>query len=523
METRDWGFGDVRLGSGDSGLGTGESRLGNRDWGMGIGSREPTAESRKPSAAFSAAGLPPDIFFIKEHTDNDRQKGSCRCGHAHGVKGGWEEEGGGIGAGDADSEDGNHIVDEGEGRFPAGCKITGEAEVDTGNGAVHHIGLEVVVPHGNDGGFSRYEEGYDFRSFEVDEEDAEKAEGDTDGYAVAEGLSAPFCQAGTQILGGRSRYSGHHGRGYQEEEADNLFYDAYRRCCFHAAAVGDGGDNEEGYLNESVLAGNGNADGKDAPGPFFSGKKGAAVQGKGCQLPIEVDEGKDHAHHFTGKGAPGGAGGAHVEGADEKVVQKDVDYAGNGNEGHGGFCVSHAPEKAAHCVIQYNEGHSGKADGQVGSGIFQRFRRCLQQLQNEGHGEKEESSEYKGEGDEKGGGASHEAESFFFIFRPQGPGDGNGAADGEACNHDDDHVHHLAADGYAGNGGGAIVLAGNEKIRHTVEGLEKAGCQIGNGKAHHFWKKRSPGQIILKYHSDFLIKKRQNILISKEYHVFFGK
>lgn len=123
----------------------------------------------------------------------------------------------------------------------------------------------------------------------------------------------------------------------------------------------------------------------------------------------------------------------------------------------------------------------------------------------------------------RGGGASHEAEGFFFIFCAQGPGDGNGAADGEACNHDDDHVHDLAADGYAGNGGGAIVLAGNEKIRHAVEGLEEAGCQIGNGKAHHFGKKRSPGQIILKYHSDFLIKKRQNILISKEYHVFFRK
>ena len=252
--------------------------------------------------------------------------------------------------------------------------------MDTGNGAVCHIGLEVVVPHGNDGGLSRYEEGHDFRGFEMDEEDAEKAEGDTDGYAIAEGLSAPFCQAGTQVLGGRSRYSGHHGRGYQEEETDNLFYDAYCRCGFHAAAVGDGGDNEEGYLDESVLAGNGNADGKDAACPFLSGDKRAAGQGEGRQLPIEVDEGKDHAHHFTGKGAPGSAGGAHVEGTDEKVVQKDVDYAGNGNEGHRCFCVSHAPEKAAHCVIQYNEGHSGKADGQVGSGIFQRFRRCLQQL-----------------------------------------------------------------------------------------------------------------------------------------------
>ena len=97
----------------------------SRDWGLGTGDWESgadsgQADSREPSAALSAAGLPPDIFFIKEHTDNDRQKGSCRCGHAHGVKGGREEEGGGIGAGDADSEDGNHIVDEGEGRFPAG-------------------------------------------------------------------------------------------------------------------------------------------------------------------------------------------------------------------------------------------------------------------------------------------------------------------------------------------------------------------------------------------------------------------
>ena len=106
------------------GIGSRESGTGNREPGAGSRQRkadsgQPIAdsldwglESREPSAALSAAGLLPDIFFIKEHTDNDRQKGSCRCGHAHGVKGGWEEEGGGIGAGDADSEDGNHVVDE---------------------------------------------------------------------------------------------------------------------------------------------------------------------------------------------------------------------------------------------------------------------------------------------------------------------------------------------------------------------------------------------------------------------------
>ena len=47
MGAWEWGLG---METGDWGLGTGESRLGNRDWGMGIGSREPTAESRQPIA-----------------------------------------------------------------------------------------------------------------------------------------------------------------------------------------------------------------------------------------------------------------------------------------------------------------------------------------------------------------------------------------------------------------------------------------------------------------------------------------
>lgn len=133
---------------------------------------------------------------------------------------------------------------------------------------------------------------------------------------------------------------------------------------------------------------------------------------------MEVKEGKDDAHRFTGKGAPGGTGGAHMEMADEKVVQKDIHYAGNGDEGHGGFRISHTPEKAAHHVIDDDEWYSGKADGEVGSGVLQRFCRCLQYLENEGHEKKEERREYNGEGKKEGGGTAHEPEGFLFIFAP---------------------------------------------------------------------------------------------------------
>lgn len=178
---------------------------------------------------------------------------------------------------------------------------------------------------------------------------------------------------------------------------------------------------------------------------------------------------------------------------DEEEVQKDIEQAGNGDENHGGSGISHAPEKAADGVIHNDEGNACKADGKVGPRILQCFCRRLQGREDEGHEEKEDEGKEEGKGDEKEGGASHEAEGFFIFPGSQAPGDGYGASNGEACDDDDDHVHDLAADGYPGDRGGAIVLAGNEKVRHAVEGLEEAGCQVGEGKPHHFREKGAAG------------------------------
>ena len=87
-------------------------------------------------------------------------------------------------------------------------------------------------------------------------------------------------------------------------------------------------------------------------------------------------------------------------------------------------------------------------------------------------------------------------EGLLLVPGAQGAGDGDGAAQGEAGDDDDHHVHDLAADGNAGNRGGAIVLAGDEKVRHAVEGLEKAGSQVGNGEFHHLREQGSPGEVV---------------------------
>ena len=49
------------------------------------------------------------------------------------------------------------------------------------------------------------------------------------------------------------------GGGDEEQEADDFLHDSHSRCVIEAPAVDDDRDDEEGYLNESVLHGNGNA------------------------------------------------------------------------------------------------------------------------------------------------------------------------------------------------------------------------------------------------------------------------
>lgn len=90
--------------------------------------------------------------MIEPHAYDGGEKGAHWCSKTHRRQCLGEEENGEVGAGDADGDDRDHIVQEGVDRFPVGREISREAEVDTGKDAVDDIGTEVFTA-----------EAYDFR------------------------------------------------------------------------------------------------------------------------------------------------------------------------------------------------------------------------------------------------------------------------------------------------------------------------------------------------------------------------
>ena len=83
--------------------------------------------------------------MIEPHAYDGGEKGAHRGSKAHRRQCLGEEEDGEVGAGDADGDDRDHIVQEGVDRFPIGREISREAEVDTGKDAVDDIGTEVFT------------------------------------------------------------------------------------------------------------------------------------------------------------------------------------------------------------------------------------------------------------------------------------------------------------------------------------------------------------------------------------------
>ena len=92
----------------------------------------------------------PEFPHIQPDADQRGEKGAHRGSKAHRRQCLGEEEDGEVGAGDADGDDRDHIVQEGVDRFPIGREISREAEVDTGKDAVDDIGTEVFTAKAHD-------------------------------------------------------------------------------------------------------------------------------------------------------------------------------------------------------------------------------------------------------------------------------------------------------------------------------------------------------------------------------------
>ena len=94
-----------------------------------------------------------------------------------------------------------------------------------------------------------------------------KLHGQNHGPAEANGNEQGVAQRGActlrlaraDILRAQRGNGREQGGGDEEQEADDFLHDSHSRCVIEAPAVDDDRDDEEGYLNESVLHGNGNA------------------------------------------------------------------------------------------------------------------------------------------------------------------------------------------------------------------------------------------------------------------------
>lgn len=73
------------------------------------------------------------------------------------------------------------------------------------------------------------------------------------------GACTPPGLARADILRAQRGNGREQGGGDEEQEADDFLHDSHSRRVIEAPAVDDDRDDEEGYLNESVLHGNGNA------------------------------------------------------------------------------------------------------------------------------------------------------------------------------------------------------------------------------------------------------------------------
>lgn len=102
----------------------------------------------------------------------------------------------------------------------------------------------------------------------------------------------------------------------------------------------------------------------------------AFADAQGGFVAANYRQGNDNADGLGYCGAEGGACRSHIQGADEQIVQGDVENAGDGNEIHGALGISQAAENRTDDIIGCDERNADKANFQIGDCTRNRFGRC---------------------------------------------------------------------------------------------------------------------------------------------------
>ena len=203
-------------------------------------------------------------------------------------------------------------------------------------------------------------------------------------------------------------------------------------------------------------------------------------------VPLDQkNQGQKYRHGLRTDGRDGCAGRPHAEGTDEKVVESDVDKACDRHEDHRAFGIAKSPENAADHVVGRDEGNADEADHKVIFGLLEGLRRHCQNTQDPVREDQKYHGQYGGKARKERRGIADKAGRLALRTRADGPADAHRGAHGQADDHNRQHVHDLTADCHGRHRRGAIKLPCDEQIRHAIEGLQKAGDQIGDRKLHH--------------------------------------
>jgi hypothetical protein len=300
-----------------------------------------------------------------------------------------------------------------------------------------------------------------------------------------EHLSSTVYLACAQVLGGEGRNGGEHGRGYEEEKADDFLYNTYGGSIVQTTLVGYDGDEHEAYLYETVLQSHGKTYAQERFHGAAMRMKVVAREAYVGSAQGDVEYGKEYAGSLCQDGGEGGTGGCIA--GNEKVVGCYVDDAGYGHEVHGGATVSESAEDAGHDVVGYDGGYAKEADAKVVGGLRDALEGGGNERYNTIDAEVESCGKKDGQAQKEGDGVAYDVGGLTDIAGAYGLGNADGGAHGETYNNDGNEVHDLTAQRDGGDGGDVmlVILADDEEVGQSVEELEEVCEEVGDGEAYY--------------------------------------
>ena len=309
---------------------------------------------------------------------------------------------------------------------------------------------------------------------------------EADGHreCIAQGLlcAAEFARA--DVLRAERRDSRQHGRRREEQEADDFFHDADGRRVREAAHIRDDRDDEEGNLDEAVLQRDRHADTQDVTEHRAVGREVMARDCDARAAMTDVPKRDDDADALRDDGRDGRALWPHAEEAQERVIEHDVQHAGDGDEIHRAARVTEPAEDGRDDVICRDERDAERTIIQVvirADDSFFRRRHDGDDVRQEHHHDRRERDRHAEEQRDR---VADGTRRRLHVAPADSTRDRDRRPHGEADDDDGHHVHDLTADGHSRDARRALELADDEEIGHAVERLQEIREEVWQREIH---------------------------------------